>query len=680
MRLSHIAVISWLIYAGFTFAADVRLGPETAVTRDSTDVQPAPFDQTIPSVASNGRDFLAVWTDERDRGTSAIYLSRVDAEGRPFIPGGRKFADYGTAKLASNGIDYLIAWWDGRNTHTQRLDRDGNAIGEAHTIGIYPPYALASNGSSYLCVAEGTVLLDRDGRIVRRVAFDAYPQSLTTRDGAYRMVDDDGRKVWSLTIDDSGRIERTLLDIPPTGFILTATDGDSSTLLAWDPYPDYRARFTLADAHGHTAPPTLLDVPVYSHPIFATWDGNEFLLLLRRYDSIDVTLYVVRISRHGIVRDKTPIVLSPAGGYDGGVSFASNGTTSMLVWSDRRFGHGSDIVARSFSGFSELAAPSNAVRIVSMSGRAQLGMQIAFAGSHRMAVWNDDANRTIDGALDGMELPIASSEHVIAPSIAAGDDSFLVAWTDIGLRARRFAFHGTPLDAQPLVLFLYAPNQERPGILFDGTSFIVAAPWLNSMNSIGIARVDPHTAAITTSSSRGFATRVQPLSAERLAFNVRSALYVSEPKSFGDRLVISTNDTRIPFDVSGALGRLTFAYGKRQEVTLLRTSSEGYWIGLPYRVRREGFVGDVAMAWNGAHFVVVWTEVDATHATQSLQAMRFDSDLNPVDEAPFAIVERGVVASTPVVLATPDGVLIGYSRIDENNRNAPRAFTRTLFR
>src|SRR4029078_6308580 len=102
------------------------------------------------------------------------------------------------------------------------------------------------------------------------------------------------------------------------------------------------------------------------------------------------------------------------------------------------------------------------------------------------------------------------------------------------------------------------------------------------MNAIGIARVDPHTAAISTSSSPGYATRVQPLSAERFAFNVRSALYVSEPKSFGDRLVISTNETPIPFDVSGALGRLTFVCGKRREITLMRTSSEGYWIGFPY--------------------------------------------------------------------------------------------------
>jgi hypothetical protein len=178
--------------------------------------------------------------------------------------------------------------------------------------------------------------------------------------------------------------------------------------------------------------------------------------------------------------------------------------------------------------------------------------------------------------------------------------------------------------------------------------------------------------------------RVQPLNAEELAFtsskNGGHMLFAAEPKSFGHRLVNSTLDVRLPFDVAVAPGRLTFAYARLHEVDLLRTGTDGFWIGAPYGIRREGVIGDVAIAWNGAELVVVWTEDNVTKTLQSLLAMRFDAELHPLDDTPIVIAEQVTMFSTPVAVATPDGVLIGYSRIDENNRNAPRAFTRTLFR
>jgi hypothetical protein len=698
MRLSHITVISWLFYAGLTFAADVRLGPETAVTRDSSDVQPAPFDQTTARVASNGRDFLAVWLDGRDGRSEyydkAIYLSRLDSEGRPFVPGGRKFADRGYATIASNGVDYLIVWNDLQGTtYTQRVDRDGNAIGEQRVLPYKVfPAILASNGSTYLVIGEAVgffrfqvLLLDRDGEVLHHEIFSGYLEigSLSVRDGKYQLFSDEGDSLRLVTVGDSGGIEERVIVRSGkfSGYDPVLAAGDRTSLVAWNEWEDYRPRFAIFDEQGILSIPTLLDVPPHTNAVRAAWDGNEFLLVLMSQAS----LYADRISRHGILLTETPYVLSSTPGLNI-PTLAWNGTTWMLVWSDTRFGHGNDVVARAFRNFSELAASPGGVRLVTMSGRAQLGMQLAVGGSHRMAVWTDDANRTIEGILDGTEVSIAQpGKRLSLPSIAAGDDSFLVAWSDGRLLARRFAFNGAPLDVAPLVLLDDVSVDERPGVVFDGTSFVVAA---GSRDVVHVAQVDPHTAAITRSSYRQDGLpevlRVQPLSAERFAFTCRklagNMLYASEPKSFGLRLVNSSFDTRFPFDVSAAPDHLTFAYERLHEISLLRTGSDGFWIGTPYSIRREGLIGDVAIAWNGAELVVVWTEDDITKTMQSLLAMRFDAELHPLDDTPIVVAEQVAMFSKPVAVATPDGVLIGYSRIDENNRNAPRAFTRTLFR
>lgn len=121
--------------------------------------------QTTPSVASNGTDFLVAWTDARNADTD-IYAARVTAAGVVSDPTG--IAVYSGAhpqdwpRVASNGTDYLVTWesnLDGTNydVYGQRitaagaaLDGSGIAIATSTTIEWYP--AVASLGGNYVVV------------------------------------------------------------------------------------------------------------------------------------------------------------------------------------------------------------------------------------------------------------------------------------------------------------------------------------------------------------------------------------------------------------------------------------------------------------------------------------------------------------------------------------------------
>src|ERR1700730_1673423 len=90
-------------------AAQSRLGPEIALSTSA--ITTAPYAQRVSSIASNGCDFLALWSDDRNllildytapRRFSALYAGRIDASGRPLNPTGYKLFDEASGRLAWN--------------------------------------------------------------------------------------------------------------------------------------------------------------------------------------------------------------------------------------------------------------------------------------------------------------------------------------------------------------------------------------------------------------------------------------------------------------------------------------------------------------------------------------------------------------------------------------------------
>ncbi len=94
-----------------TSRADASLTPRAVLA-------PTPGDQLSPAVASNGSEFLVVWEDRRNGiDETDIYASRVAADGTTLDPDGIAIATADglewTPEVASDGTNFLVVWTDG---------------------------------------------------------------------------------------------------------------------------------------------------------------------------------------------------------------------------------------------------------------------------------------------------------------------------------------------------------------------------------------------------------------------------------------------------------------------------------------------------------------------------------------------------------------------------------------
>ena len=93
--------------------------------------------QRLPSVGSDGRSYLAVWTDFRDGAHPHIRGTRIDTSGMVLDSSGIIISDtveseYGPS-LAFDGSNHLVVWtrdWDGPDTdiYGARVDGSGNVL------------------------------------------------------------------------------------------------------------------------------------------------------------------------------------------------------------------------------------------------------------------------------------------------------------------------------------------------------------------------------------------------------------------------------------------------------------------------------------------------------------------------------------------------------------------------
>ncbi|NTX07358.1 tandem-95 repeat protein [Myxococcus sp. CA040A] len=121
------------------------------------------------AVASNGTDYLVVWADDLDF-NGPILGARVTRTGvvrdKPAIRIARSFRSRSLPSVASNGKDYFVVWQDARNTTTTSVNNDvyGSRVTSAGAVletqglrlvtapSVRPEPRLASNGADYLVV------------------------------------------------------------------------------------------------------------------------------------------------------------------------------------------------------------------------------------------------------------------------------------------------------------------------------------------------------------------------------------------------------------------------------------------------------------------------------------------------------------------------------------------------
>jgi hypothetical protein len=685
------------LFATTLLAAEPRLGPETRVP-SPLDIGAAAYNQLQPAVASNGLDFLAVWVDGRsgDGNNLPLYATRLGIDGHPFEQFGTRLAGAAQSPhVASAGGDYLIAF-TANGSNVLHVDENGHPLGDVRRLSATRvPQAIASNGANYLLFESPGVIgtiLDRDGAPLTMI--DATFGSVIwagAYDGTYVVIDvpagcDNGCKGAPRlnVISGSGSVvSRVSLPFVPlhNEYLEAVASRDRIVITS---HSDLTSNFLVTDYEGRVVRP-LTPLPSSAYSSGAQWDGRDFLLLYGPGDFAGVT------ARR----------MSPAGELLGDpfffgsdtTSFASNGTTQMMVWSGGGFGTSYDVIARGADNFEALAsAPSDPI-LVTYSPAAQNDVRVAGG----LTVWRD-SNGAISGTLNGKQLAIMprNSYNATNPVIAMGKKNYLVAWrqratflqtyywTVVG---RRIAFDGTVLDPTPLTLSndMFNDSADRPGIAYDGNAFVVAATshhlYTGRVSEDGVVEerrtINMLNASVIWATPVATASRVLTIHAYKFLSTVPTW-------SIGvdGNLLIQNAGTGDVMHIAAATDhdRVTLAWmtleGSTWTIQVAQLNADGQVIVPPRRLRDAGGIPTdaIELAWNGSEYVLGWSD-----NTGRLHAMRLNRLGEAIDSEPFDIAQQRPFARFSLA-PTTSGVTFGFDRVDDASAGVTRAFTRVLDR
>lgn len=677
-------------------AAEVRLGPEARISAE-TELIPAPYPQFTAGVVASGGDFLALWRTETIAGTQqSVQVGRIGEKASYGIPGAS------SAALAADGEELLVAFVRGSTVYVQRANHDGQLLDEPHgvTSKIVAPVVthLFFDGSAFLLMVLDTngmttvLIVDSVGTILRELQPFWRVLWAGVQNGEFAAIDGTDLTAYVL--------HRFSAFGPRTDITLNLLKRDVSFVAASPShlFVGQRDVGTLLELDGRVARQTNITPCTAGEvrPQSAWWDGSRFVATcLDGFGQLSARRY----REDGTPDGTAPAVLSSTG--DRVPLFATTGTEHILFWADHRFSSESDVVARVVHG-SDSVAPGVDFELVSYSGRPQRAVQIARAGAHRFAAWRRDDEKSLEAVLDGRTVfvqPIAESR----PAVVAGTHSFLTAWLGSNegsdsLFARRVGFGGELLDSQPRVL---ATNVEigidsMPGVGFRAPLFVAAAA---GGDGAARARGITEDGVLVDVGSPGAGSNyiiVKPmwngndLQFANAALHGGLSLFFERYYVFGVARpgAASANNIRSGefYGDTPALGaiaqgpdRLTFAWIETVSschmcVAFAQSTLGGLALRDRTVVGKEERMTEIEAAWDGAEFVLAWSNGDR------IRAMRLDIDGQPLDSAPFDVSPSGATTDRPSFAVTSTGVDIAYTRSDERAGGVPRAFARSLDR
>ena len=700
-------------------AANVRLGPETALQSETKLGEP----YALPvAAASNGRGALALLTTNYGRPpgalTTSLKLVPIGEDGRSTNPAGRNIASYfidsfyrDVPLLATDGEDYLVVWVNGTTVYSQRVDGGGQPLHPAQIVvsgaESHRPRSLAWNGFQYALIGDfhqssEVLILDRDGAVVRSIG------SIIT-EGIDRWVGAHNGQFVTITAFVNGAGPNYAIDhfnesaahtrapLSPAVYFSSyaASTGSPDRVLLVE---QSTGQFAIAGFDGALVARGTVALSGTILKLNAWWDGDQFVVMWVDWPA--ETVRAVRVRADGTVRDSKPIVLTAVG--DDPV-FVQMSTAGLLLSSDR------SVVAHLLRGPDALASSFGTSTVVARYGQAQSEVQIANRAGHRMSAWSSSQDYAIQFDGKPLQLPRAIAPFGWQPpSIAAGEREFLVAADDFdGPLLWRIDFNGEVRGGAPIDAGEGISYSEAPRAAPHGRGFLVVWP--------GFAGDHSEVVALTVGEDGSLTKNV-------VSFNNSESTYLFRPLSVrGEQLFLFADLKRVwmfdvvyhAWDFQFARGtaplslfqqsaggdrntaewrkkgfaavasngdRLTFVWSERESKLLVwQTTLDGKTIGQPRVLVTEG-VMEVQIAWNGTEYVVAWSAVTPTEPSPRIRALRLDASAKPIDDAPFFVSPLGATRERPWIDVTPSGVEIAYSRIEDTNAGAPRAFVRSLDR
>jgi len=504
---------------------------------------PAPDNQAEPALASDGENFLVVWSDSGSAGAYNIYGARVTSDGELLDPAGFVVSSPTLnpyrPTVAFDGGNFLVVWetypnggysdiYGARVTPAGVvLDTDGIAISTADWWQVFAAVAFdgtnylvtwenSTDDSCYICGARVTpagIVLDTAGiRISTAAGYQACPAiSFDGTDFLVAWMDtrnDSAYDIYGARVTPAGVLLDTtgIAICPATGYQwypALAFDG-SNYLAEWGDARSgsscdvYAARIT---PQGEVLDPSGIAITRSTYNAYVSavaYDGDNFLVTWQEYSGgSEIHLRCTRVTRDGLVRDPAGIVIlravnyaqdCPAVGFDG-ASF-------LVVWQDSTWG----ISGARVTPEGTMLDPAGF--LIAQTGWTQSHPVVAFGGTNYLVVWQDSCGSqgwNISGArvtpqgevLDspGFAIAQAGSDQWL-PAVTSDGTNCLVVWQDdrsgntwANIRGARVSPDGTVLDSAGIVISNAAHDQGHPAAGFDGFNYLVV--WQDGRSGTG---------------------------------------------------------------------------------------------------------------------------------------------------------------------------------------------------
>lgn len=406
--------------------------------------------QNVQALASNGTNFLLVWTDGRNPTTGLdVWGTLLDSSGVPVNPYGFPISvapgNQDEAAVATDGADFFVVWTDARNEALNGtdiygarvkgdgtvLDPQGVAIGAAGGIQQEPTivYGAAAANPRYLVAWSGAPLLSNAAEIYgQRVLPDAgllqAPFVISSATGTQRRpsaaILPNGTSALVVWQDDragnqdiyGAQVSITSTAANPTAqtngvafAVTTASDqvpgvtaGTSNFLLSWwQSNSDFRTLLlngsTLADA-GYSSMGAAAQFAIT--PVQSAFDGTNYHVLATRYPAAQPSnVAYARISGTTGGRIWGPDTLCSNCGAFAITRGIFNG--AYAAWSVYRgVTLGNDIEGTTISPNASFPATGIDGIDLAYSANAETGVSSAWSGTNYLTAWTDTRADTLD--------------------------------------------------------------------------------------------------------------------------------------------------------------------------------------------------------------------------------------------------------------------------------------------
>ncbi|MEA2175687.1 MAG: hypothetical protein QOD00_3279 [Blastocatellia bacterium] len=659
-------------------------------------ISQAPYNQSVPHVAWNGQNWLVTWTTEResDRYYYDVLAVRVSPDGR-VLDNPPIVLDQATTSInyfpvhsvSSDGTNYAVVW--------QGLDS---------AAGIF-----TLKGARI--APDGTVL-DAGGKTLRHDSFNSYPTS-----AHLVFAGDEYMLAWVESTPQGDVVcQRLTPALNPLGApfqvntftgsdphsVGLATDGNNF-IVAWS---DDRYTFEpiFAERVSHSGQPLdANNIQITGNLIFlqkpfdVTFDGANYVFGYSRQNAnfTNYDIYATRVNTSGVVLNPAGIAVRSTAAEQITPAIASlGGGSAQFVWVD--FDYSATSTQDIYSATLNASGAVGPGAAISLGAPRQSKPHMAVGNGSFLSVYRSERSgetrilaQRLDqnGAeLDAEPLVVAASTTTSLnnPSIAWNGSVFLVVWEDSTvphgqIYGRRVSVQGTFLDTAPVALM----NGVTPDVAALGDTFLIVgtdAPSDPHFRAVYAVRVDGASGAVidnprlTVGNNFDLLPRVAALGNRWLVMwqaqpthdNPNSSIlnaYVNTDGTVTAGGLVS--DTPVPnvtphlaVTNNGAQALVVWSrggttiYGKRIQAN--GTLSASFAIASSTRQRFNP-----AVAWDGAQFVVVWTDQRndpfPAQPRGDIYAARVDANGNLLDLGGIVVSNANAPEEYPFVASAGDG-------------------------